>query len=58
MNSSSSVAIDSTGFKTTIRRDWLSNKWAMKRKRGIKLHVSADTESHGISHFTDGRAQP
>ena len=31
MNASSSVAIDSTGFKTTIRGDWMSNKWAKKR---------------------------
>ena len=44
MNPSSSVAIDSTGFKTTIRGDWMSNKWAKKRKGWIKLHVSADTE--------------
>ena len=44
MNPSSSVAIDSTGFKTTIRGDWLSNKWAKKRKGWIKLHVSADTD--------------
>lgn len=44
MNPSSSVAVDSTGFKTTIRGDWLSNKWAKKRKGWIKLHVSADTE--------------
>ena len=29
MNPSSSVAIDSTGFKTTIRGDWISNKWAI-----------------------------
>jgi transposase len=44
MNASSSVAVDSTGFKTTIRGDWLSNKWSKKRKGWIKLHVSADTE--------------
>jgi hypothetical protein len=44
MNPSTSVAVDSTGFKTTIRGDWLSNKWAKKRKRWIKLRVSADTE--------------
>ena len=44
MNPSSSVAIDSTGFKTTIRGDWLSNNWAKKRKGWIKLHVSADTD--------------
>jgi len=44
MNPSSSVAIDSTGFKTTIRGDWLSNKWAKKRKGWLKLHVSSDTD--------------
>jgi hypothetical protein len=44
MNASSSVEIDSTGFKTTIRGDWMSNKWAKKRRGRIKLHVSADTE--------------
>jgi transposase len=36
--------VDSTGFKTTIRGDWLSNKWSRKRKGWIKLHVSIDTE--------------
>src|SRR5579875_318285 len=44
MNASSSVAVDSTGFKTTIRGGWISNKWAKKRKGWIKLHVSADTD--------------
>ena len=44
MNPSSSVAVDSTGFKTTIRGDWMTNKWSKKRKGWIKLHVSADTE--------------
>ena len=38
------VALDSTGFKTTIRGDWLSNKWAKKSKGWIKLHVSSDTD--------------
>lgn len=52
MNPSSSVAIDSTGFKTTIRGDWLSNKWAKKRKGWIKLHVSADTDRIMASHIS------
>ena len=42
-NPSASVAIDSTGFKTTIRGDWLSDKWGKKRKGWIKLHTSVDT---------------
>ena len=37
MNPSSSVAVDSTGFKTTIRGDWMTNKWSKKRKGWIKL---------------------
>ena len=44
MNTSSSVAIDSTGFKTTIRGDCMSNKWAKKRKGWIKLHCPEDLE--------------
>ena len=38
MNSSSSVAIDSTSFKTTIRGDWMSNKWKKKRRVGSILY--------------------
>ena len=65
VNPTSSVAIDSTGFKPTIRSDWLSSKWSKKRKGWIKLHVSADTErilvsrislsteiSHDATHFS------
>ena len=52
MNASSSVAVDSTGFKTTIRGDWMSNKWAKKRKGWIKLHVSADTDRIMASHIS------
>ena len=44
MNPSSSVAVDSTGFKTTIRGGWMSSKWSKKRKGWIKLHVPADTQ--------------
>ena len=44
MHPCASVAMDSTGFKTTIRGDWLSNRWARKRKGYIKLNVPADTE--------------
>ena len=38
---SASVAIDSTGFKTTIRGDSL-DRWGKKRKGWIKLHASVD----------------
>jgi hypothetical protein len=52
INPSSSVAIDSTGFKTIIRGDWLSNKWAKKRKGWIKLHVYADTDKIMVSRMS------
>ena len=42
MQSFSLVVIGSTGFKTTIRGDWLSDKWGKKRKGWIKLHASVD----------------
>ncbi len=45
LNPSVSIAVDSTGFKTTIRGDWLSDKWGRKRRGWIKLHASVDTES-------------
>ena len=38
---SASVAIDSTGFKTTMRGDSL-DRWEKKRKGWIKLHASVD----------------
>jgi Transposase DDE domain. len=35
-------AIDSTGFKITIRGDYLGNKWKRDRKGWAKLHVIVD----------------
>ena len=35
-------AIDSTGFKITIRGDYLGNKWNRRRKGWAKLHVIVD----------------
>ncbi len=40
-------AIDSTGFKITIRADYLGNKWNRKRKGWMKLH--AVISIHGVS---------
>lgn len=45
------TAIDSTDLKTSIRRDWMSNKWSKKWKGRIKLHVYADTEKIIASHI-------
>ncbi len=45
LNPSVSIAVDSTGFKTTIRGDWLLDKWGKKRRGWIKLHASLSTES-------------
>ena len=38
-------AIDSTGFKITIRGDYLGNKWNRRRKGWIKLHVIVDVNN-------------
>ena len=35
-------AIDSTGFKITIRGDYLGNEWNRRRKGWMKLHVIVD----------------
>lgn len=46
------VAIDSAGFTTTIRKDWLYSKWSRERGGRIKPHVSADTERIMASCFS------
>lgn len=38
------VAIDSTGFSTTVRSEWLRDKWR-KRRGFVKAHVAVDVAS-------------
>ncbi len=41
------LAIDSTGFKVTNRKEWLKQKWAVKRG-WIKLHIAVDVKTKKI----------
>ncbi len=45
-------AIDSTGFKITIRGDYLGNKWNRRRKGWIKLHVIVDVNNIRVLTFS------
>ncbi len=38
------VAVDSTGFSTTVRSEWLRDKWR-KRRGFVKAHVAIDVAS-------------
>ncbi len=45
-------AIDSTGFKITIRGDYLGNKWHRKRKGWSKLHAVISINDVSVISFT------
>ncbi len=45
-------AIDSTGFKITIRGDYLGNKWHRKRKGWSKLHAVISIHDVSVLSFT------
>jgi len=45
-------AIDSTGFKITIRGDYLGNKWNRRRKGWMKLHVIVDVNNIRVLTFS------
>ncbi|WP_276929993.1 transposase, partial [Ferroplasma acidiphilum] len=44
--------IDSTGYKITIRGDYLRHKWHKKRKGWLKLHVIISMKDVNILSFT------
>jgi transposase len=44
-------AIDSTGFKITIRGDYLGNKWNRKRRGWIKLHAVISIQDVSVISF-------
>ena len=59
------VAIDSTGIKVTNRGEWMRDKWHIKRKGYLKIHIAVDVKSKKIlsmkvtdEHVHDGRAVP
>ena len=51
-NSKLDCIIDSTGYKITIRGDYLGHKWHRKRKGWIKLHVIISMKNVNVLSFT------
>ena len=46
------AAIDSSGFKITLRGDYLENKWHGKRKRWVKLHAIININNFNIIDYS------
>ena len=59
------IAIDSTGIKITNRGQWLRDKWNVKKKEYLKIHVAVNVKSKKIlsmkvtdEHVHDSKALP
>ena len=52
INSKLDCIIDSTGYKITIRGDYLGHKWHKKRKGWLKLHVIISLKDITVLSFT------
>ncbi len=59
------IAIDSTGIKITNRGQWMNEKWKVRRKGYLKIHVAVNVKSRKIlsvkvtdEHVHDGKALP
>ncbi len=59
------IAIDSTGIKITNRGQWLRDKWNVKKKGYLKIHVAVNVKSKKIlsmkvtdEHVHDSKALP
>ena len=62
-----SIAIDSTGIKVTNRGQWMKDKWNMKKKGYLKIHVAVNVKNKKIlsmikvtadEHVHDSKALP
>ena len=42
------IAIDSTGIKVTNRGQWLRDKWFVKKKGYLKIHVAVNVKTRKI----------
>ena len=42
------IAIDSTGIKVTNRGQWLRDKWDVKKKGYLKIHIAVDVKTKKI----------
>jgi hypothetical protein len=59
------VAMDSTGIKVTNRGQWMRDKWHVKNKGYLKIHISTNVRNKKIlsmkvtdEHVHDGKALP
>lgn len=59
------IAIDSTGIKVTNRGQWMRDKWNIKKKGYLKIHISVNVKSKKIlsmkvtdEHVHDSKALP
>ena len=59
------IAIDSTDIKITNRGQWMQNKWNVKNKGYLKIHISVNVKSKKIlsikvtdEHVHDRKALP
>jgi hypothetical protein len=59
------IAIDSTGIKVTNRGQWMHDKWKIRKKEYLKLHIAVNVKSKKIlsmkvtdEHVHDSKALP
>jgi hypothetical protein len=59
------IAIDSTGINITNRGQWMQDKWHVKKKGYLKIHISVDVKTKKIlsikvtdEHLHDSKALP
>ena len=59
------IAIDSTGIKVTNRGQWMREKWNVRKKGYLKIHMAVNVKSKKIlsikvtdEHVHDSKALP
>ncbi len=59
------ISMDSTGIKVTNRGQWIREKWHVKKKGYLKIHVAVNAKTKKIlsmtvtdEHVHDGKALP
>ena len=59
------IAIDSTGIKVTNRGQWMREKWKIRKKGYLKIHIAVNVKSKKIlsmkvtdEHVHDSKALP
>ncbi len=59
------IAIDSTGIKVTNRGQWMRDKWKIRKKGYLKIHIAVNVKSKKIlsikvtdEHVHDSKALP